>query len=42
MEGDVPSAGPIEIDCTQSFSEPVRLICFAFQNATAAVYRVRS
>jgi hypothetical protein len=31
----LPSAGLIEIDSTQSSSEPVRLKCFAFQNATA-------
>lgn len=31
---DVPSAGLMDMDLTQSFSEPVRRTCFAFQNAT--------
>jgi hypothetical protein len=32
---DMPSAGLMDIDCTQSSSESVLPTCFAFQNATA-------
>ena len=31
---NLPSAGLMEMEWTQSFSDPVSLTCFAFQNAT--------